>query len=305
MRIEQGASRFPPRFVWSEVRSDALERAVAAARDADLVIAVAGITSALEGEEMQVNIAGFRGGDRTSLDMPADEQKVLQAVKATGKPLVLVLMNGSALSVNWAEANADAILEAWYPGQEGGTAIAQTLSGANNPSGRLPVTFYKGIDQLPVFGNYSMANRTYRYFSGTPLYPFGYGLSYTRFSYAGLTLSRSRLKAGEPLRVDVTIRNNGRVPGDEIAQLYLSFPTASGMPIRALRGFSRVSLAPGKSKRVHFDLDARDLSSVTASGKRLVRPGTYHLTLGGGQPGPGIQIAPAEFSISGQYPLPL
>ena len=304
VRIEQGASRFPPRFVWSEVRSDALERAVAAAREADLVIAVAGITSALEGEEMQVNIPGFKGGDRTSLDLPADEQKVLRAVKATGKPLVLVLMNGSALSVNWSEANADAILEAWYPGQEGGTAIALTLSGANNPSGRLPVTFYQGVDQLPAFEDYSMANRTYRYFTGTPLYPFGYGLSYTHFSYAGLGLSRSRLKAGETLGVDVTVRNDGGVPGDEIAQLYLSFPPAPGMPIRALKGFRRVSLPPGKSIRVHFDLSARDLSSVTAAGKRVVAQGLYHLTVGGGQPGPGVPIVSARFRVVGESSLP-
>jgi len=305
LRVEQGPSRFPPRLVWSEVRADALQRAVAAARDADIVVAVAGITSALEGEEMPVNIPGFKGGDRTSLDMPADEEKLLEAVKATGKPMVLVLMNGSALAVNWAAAHANAILEAWYPGQEGGTAIAQTLSGANNPSGRLPVTFYKGVDQLPAFGDYSMANRTYRYFTGQPLYPFGYGLSYTRFSYSTLAVSRSKLKAGDSLGVDVTVRNEGKMAGDEVAQLYLSFPSAPGMPIRALRGFNRVSLAPGESKRVHFDLGARDLSSVTADGKRIVAPGTYHLSVGGGQPGPGTAGSRADFSVSGAYTLPL
>jgi len=305
LRIEQGPSRFPPRLLWSEVRGDALGRAVAAAREADLVIAVAGITSALEGEEMPVNIPGFKGGDRTSLDLPADEEKVLEAVKQTGKPLVLVLMNGSALSVNWAAANANAIVEAWYPGQEGGTAIAQTLAGANNPSGRLPVTFYTGVDQLPAFGDYSMANRTYRYFTGKPLYPFGYGLSYTRFSYSGLAVSRKALKAGDRIGVDVTVRNDGKVAGDEVAQLYLRFPQAPGVPIRALRGFNRVSLAPGESKRVHFDLDARDLSSVTAAGKRIVAPGAYQVTVGGGQPGTGAPGATTSFSVNGSYPLPL
>ena len=305
LRIEQGPSRFPPRLVWSEVRGDALQRAVAAARNADLVIAVAGITSALEGEEMPVNIPGFKGGDRTSLDMPADEEKVLQAVKETGKPLVLVLMNGSALSVNWAAANANAILEAWYSGQEGGTAIAQTLSGANNPSGRLPVTFYTGVDQLPPFGDYAMKGRTYRYFTGKPLYPFGYGLSYTRFSYGKVALSRAKLKAGETLGIDATVRNDGAVAGDEIVQLYLSFPDAPGMPIRALRGFKRVSLAPGASTRVHFDLDPRDLSSVTQDGKRLVTPGTYRLSVGGGQPGTGAPTAAGTFNVAGEYPLPL
>jgi beta-glucosidase len=306
VRIEQAGGRFPPRFVWNEVHANALERAVSAARDADIVIAVAGISSALEGEEMPVNIPGFKGGDRTSLDMPADEEKLLEAVKATGKPLVVVLMNGSALAVNWASANANAILEAWYPGQEGGTAIAQTLSGANNPSGRLPVTFYKGIDQLPAFGDYSMANRTYRYFRGSPLYPFGYGLSYTHFGYSALSLSRGRIKAGEPIGVDVTVRNQGGLSGDEVAQLYLSFPAAPGMPIRALRGFSRVTLAPGESKRVHFDLDARDLSSVTAAGKRIVAPGVYHVTVGGGQPGTGAPVSSTtSFSVAGDYSLPL
>ena len=305
VRIEQGPSRFPPRFVWSEVRADALARAVAAARAADVVIAVAGISSALEGEEMQVNIPGFKGGDRTSLDMPEDEQKVLEAVKATGKPLILVLMNGSALAVNWAAANANAILDAWYPGQEGGTAIAQTLSGANNPSGRLPVTFYTGVDQLPPFGDYAMANRTYRYFRGTPLYPFGHGLSYTRFSYGKVALSRTSLKAGEPLRVEVTVRNEGQVTGDEIAQLYLSFPGVPGMPIRALRGFSRVHLAPGESKRIAFDLDARDQSSVDSGGRRKVIPGVYRLSVGGGQPGTGAPASAASLTVSGEYALPL
>jgi beta-glucosidase len=254
---------------------------------------------------MPVNIPGFKGGDRTSLDMPADEQKVLEAVKQTGKPLVLVMMNGSALSVNWAATNADAIVEAWYPGQEGGTAIAQTLSGANNPSGRLPVTFYTGVDQLPAFGDYSMANRTYRYFKGKPLYPFGYGLSYTHFSYGKISLSQARLKAGASLSVDVTVRNDGKLAGDEIAQLYLSFPNAPGMPIRALRGFGRVSLAPGETRKVHFDLDARDLSSVDTAGKRSVIPGVYRISVGGGQPGTGAPITESTVTVSGSHPLPL
>jgi beta-glucosidase len=305
VRIEQSPSRFPPRFVWNEVRKDALGRAVDAARKADIVIAVAGITSVLEGEEMNVNVPGFHGGDRTSLDMPADEEAVLKAVKETGKPLVVVLMNGSALSVNWAAAHADAILEAWYPGQEGGAAIAQTLSGANNPSGRLPVTFYTGVDQLPPFGDYTMKGRTYRYFTGKPLYPFGYGLSYTRFSYGKIALSRPSLRAGETLGVDATVRNDGAVAGDEIVQLYLSFPDAPGMPVRALRGFTRVSLAPGASTRVHFDLASRDLSSVTEAGKRLVRAGTYRVTVGGGQPGSGAPDVAGSVVITGEYPVPL
>jgi len=304
VRIEQTPSRFPPRFVWNQVHADALARAVAAAKQADLVIGVVGITSALEGEEMTVNVPGFVGGDRTSLDVPADEEAVLKAVKATGKPLAVVLMNGSALSVNWAAANADAILEAWYPGQAGGTAIGETISGANNPAGRLPVTFYTGVDQLPPFKDYAMKGRTYRYFTGKPLYPFGHGLSYTSFAYGTPVLSSAAVKAGAPLGVDVEVRNTGTRAGDEVAQLYLSFPQAPGMPIRALRGFARVHLAPGASTRVHFDLDARGLSSVTEAGKRIVAPGAYRLSVGGGQPGTGAPTVAAGFTVAGTMALP-
>ena len=167
---------------------DAEARAVAAAREADVVVAVVGITSDLEGEENGVDQPGFKGGDRTSLDLPREEQELLEAVKATGKPLVVVVMSGSAIALNWAKQNANAILQAWYPGEEGGTAIAETLDGDNNPSGRLPVTVYTGVEQLPEFTDYSMARRTYRYFDGEPLFPFGYGLSYSSFAYSGLKL---------------------------------------------------------------------------------------------------------------------
>nr|WP_299911788.1 glycoside hydrolase family 3 C-terminal domain-containing protein [Sphingomonas bacterium] len=304
VRIEQSPSRFPPRFVWNQVHADALARAVAAAKSADLVIGVVGITSALEGEEMTVNVPGFVGGDRTSLDVPADEEAVLKAVKATGKPLAVVLMNGSALAVNWAAANADAILDAWYPGQAGGTAIGETLSGANNPAGRLPVTFYTGVDQLPPFKDYAMAGRTYRYFAGKPLYPFGHGLSYTSFAYGKPILSSATVKAGGTLGVDVEIRNSGKVAGDEVAQLYLSFPQAPGMPIRALRGFTRVHLAAGASTKVHFELDPRGLSSVTAAGRRVVALGAYMLSIGGGQPGSGAVTVAAGFRVTGSLALP-
>jgi len=304
VKIEQTPSRFPPNLVWAPVLEDPLGRAVAAAKTADLVIAVTGITSALEGEEMKVDVPGFSGGDRTSLDLPADEDAVLKAVKATGKPLALVLMNGSALSVNWAAQNADAILEAWYPGQAGGTAIGETLSGANNPAGRLPVTFYTGVDQLPPFKDYAMKGRTYRYFAGTPLYPFGHGLSYTSFAYAKPVLSRAVVKAGDTLGVDVAVRNSGARDGDEVVQLYLSFPRAPGMPIRALRGFARVHLAAGASGKVHFDLNPRDLSSVTEAGDRVVAPGAYSLSVGGGQPGSGATTVAAGFTVSGSLKLP-
>ncbi|HEX3472433.1 MAG TPA: glycoside hydrolase family 3 C-terminal domain-containing protein, partial [Silvibacterium sp.] len=186
----------PPALVWSKVDLNPSPEAIAAAKDADVVVAVVGITSELEGEEMPVNEVGFKGGDRTSLDLPKPEEDLLEAVAATGKPLVVVLMNGSALSVNWAREHANAILEAWYSGEEGGAAVAETLSGRNNPAGRLPVTFYTGVSQLPAFEDYSMKGRTYRYFDGAPLYPFGHGLSYTTFAYSGLKLPTEPVTAG-------------------------------------------------------------------------------------------------------------
>ena len=176
----------------------------------------------------------------------------MEAVAATGKPLIVVLMNGSALSVNWAKDHANAILESWYAGEEGGAAIAETISGKNNPGGRLPVTFYTGVNQLPPFEDYAMKNRTYRYFDGTPLYPFGYGLSYTTFSFSDLKLSTSALNAGDPLNVEATVTNKGKIPGDEVAELYLSFPKVPGAPNIALRGFQRVHLSPGASQKVQF-----------------------------------------------------
>jgi len=304
VRIEQTPGRGPLiKFVWTHIIDKPLERAVAAAKKADMVIAVAGITSALEGEEMQVDVPGFSGGDRTSLDMPKDEEDVLKAVRPAARKLVVVLMNGSALSVNWAAEHADAILDAWYPGEEGGTAIAQTLAGDNNPSGHLPVTFYTGVEQLPPFDDYAMAGRTYRYFTGKPLYPFGHGLSYTRFAYDGLKVAPS-LKAGDTLGVDVTVKNTGARHGDAVAQLYLGFPGRPGQPLRALRGFTRVSLKVGESRKLHFDLSPRDLSSVTPAGDRVVAPGAYRVSVGEGQPGAGAAVAAGKFTVVGTAALP-
>jgi beta-glucosidase len=305
IRIEQNPGTGPIMALrWTRIDPDALAHAVEAARKADVVVAVVGITSALESEETQINIPGFQGGDRTSMDLPAEEEAILEAVKKTGKKMAVVLMNGSALSVNWAAKNADAILDAWYSGEEGGTAIGQTLSGANNPAGRLPVTFYKSVDDLPPFDDYSMANRTYRYFKGAPLYPFGFGLSYTKFTYTGLKLSAPRLAAGGNLGVDVTVKNSGTRAGDEVAQLYLSFPKLPEMPIRALRGFQRLSLRPGESRRIHFELAPRDLSSVMPDGDRMVTPGAYRLTVGGGQACAGAASVAATFAVTGQATLP-
>jgi beta-glucosidase len=291
-------------LVWLSLISNAAELAVEAAQSADAVIAVVGITSQLEGEELQVSIPGFKGGDRTTLDLPQEEEELLQLLKKTGKPLVVVLMNGSALSVNWAEKNAGAILEAWYPGEEGGTAIAETLAGVNNPAGRLPVTFYKSVDQLPPFEDYSMNNRTYRYFTGHPLYPFGYGLSYSKFSYSKVKLSTAKLDAGDSLSVDADVKNSSEREGDEVVELYLTFPKSPEAPLRALRGFQRIHLRPRETQHLRFTLNSRDLSSVNEIGDRLVAPGKYRISLGGGQPGTGATSVTAGFTIRGQQNLP-
>jgi beta-glucosidase len=292
------------KLIWSREIPDPLERAVEAAKAADLVIAVVGITSDLEGEEMDVEVAGFRGGDRTTLDLPLVEEDLLKAMKATGKPLVVTLMNGSALSVNWADANANAMVDAWYSGEEGGAALAETLSGANNPAGRLPVTFYKSVDQLPPFTEYAMKERTYRYFHGTPLYPFGYGLSYTQFAYSDLKLSNQNLSAGEALTAEVEVKNTGSLDGDEVIETYLIPPQVAGAPILALRGFERVSLRAGETRRVHIALTPRDLSIVRDTGDRVIAPGAYQLSVGGRQPGKGSATVVGKFTIQGEKKLP-
>ncbi len=291
-------------LVWAKVDLRPQPEAIAAAKDADVVVAVLGISSELEGEEMQVSEPGFKGGDRTSIDLPKPEEELLEALKATGKPVVLVLTNGSALAVNWADKNVNAVLEAWYPGEEGGTAVADTLSGRNNPSGRLPVTFYTGVDQLPPFENYAMQGRTYRYFKGTPLYPFGYGLSYTRFSYKEINLPKSPVVAGQPMTADVTVTNDGGTAGDEVAQIYLTFPPVPGAPLRAMRGFKRVHLAPGQSQKVHFQLQPRDLSLVTDAGEPVVAAGPYTVFIGGGQPDTKAPGVSGRFSVDGTMKLP-
>jgi beta-glucosidase len=268
------------------------------------VIAVLGITSELEGEEMQVSEPGFEGGDRTSLDLPKPEEDLLEALVATGKPVVLVLTNGSALGVNWAKEHVNAIVDAWYPGEEGGTAVAETLSGRNNPAGRLPVTFYTGVDQLPPFESYAMKGRTYRYFEGKPLYPFGYGLSYTTFSYSDLALPTSAISAGQPLVAEVTVTNTGKLAGDEVAQLYLSFPDVGGAPIRALRAFQRLHLDPGQSQKVRFDLRPRDLSMVSDAGEPVIPEGKYSVSVGGGQPNTGLPTVNGTFEVKGSFVLP-
>jgi beta-glucosidase len=291
-------------LVWKRV-SDApsaeLRRAAAAA---DVLVAVVGLTSDLEAEETGVTVPGFSGGDKTTLDLPADQIAMLEQAKATGKPIVLVTMNGSPINLAWAKDNAAAVLEAWYPGETGGTAAANILTGRTNPSGRLPLTFYRSVGDLPPFGDYAMKGRTYRYFAGTPVYPFGHGLSYTKFGYAPLTVTPARGGAENGLRVTTRLTNQGDRPGEEVAQLYLDFPDRPGTPRIALRGFQRVALRPGEARSLTFDLSPRDLSTVALDGARSVAAGTYRVTVGAGQPGTGVAGQTASFTARQSADLP-
>ena len=279
----QNVGNSEARLLWSlpsQIGQDALE----AARKADLVVMVGGLSPRIEGEEMKVDAEGFSGGDRTSLDLPAPQEQLLERIHALGKPTVLVLMNGSALAINWADEHLSAIVEAWYPGEEGGTAVAGLLAGDFSPAGRLPVTFYKSTDQLPAFEDYSMSKRTYRYFGGEPLYPFGYGLSYTTFSYGNPSMEKATISAAGEETVSVEVANTGAMAGDEVVELYLTHPGVAGAPRRALRGFQRVHLNRGEKKNVAFKLRERDLSIVDEAGKRRILPGKVEVWIGGGQP---------------------
>ena len=251
--------------------SGLLAEAVRVAQQADAVVLCLGLTARLEGEEMPVAIEGFRGGDRTRIDLPAAQERLLERIVAVGKPTVLVLMSGSALAVNWAEAHIPAIVEAWYGGQAAGSALADVLFGDYNPGGRLPVTFYKSVDDLPPFSDYRMAGRTYRFFKGTPLYPFGYGLSYTTFAYRNLRASAERLGSRDTLIVSVDVTNTGRRPGDEVAQLYVRhLGSRVERPNEDLRGFRRVTLKPGETRTIEFSLPASSLAYWNPDGHRWV-----------------------------------
>ena len=291
-------------LVWKRVSADPASDLRKAAMEADVLVAVVGLTSDLEAEESPVQIPGFKGGDKTSLDIPADQQALLEEARATGKPLVVVTMNGSPINLSWTKDNANAILEAWYPGQSGGLAVANILSGKTNPAGRLPLTFYRSVDDLPPFEDYRMQGRTYRYFTGKAVYPFGYGLSYTTFAYGPLQVEPAAGGAQNGLKVTTSVRNTGSRAGDEVAQLYLDFPDLPGAPNIALRGFRRVHLQPGEERQVVFDLTPRDLSAVTLDGQREVMAGSYRVTVGSGQPGTGVPGQSADFSTGAAVLLP-
>ena len=275
------------KLVWGPPRlaETMFDEAVRAAREADVVVMALGLAPSIEGEERDVKLEGFRGGDRTSLELPKPQDELLRAVHAAGKPVVLVLFSGGGLGVNWADANVPAVVQAWYPGEEGGAGLADVLFGDYNPAGRLPVTFYKSASQLPPFDDYGMEGKTYRYFRGEPLYPFGHGLSYTRFEYRDLKVKRS-VKAGEKVRVSAEVRNAGALEGDEVAQLYVTDADAPPpAPLRSLKGFERVRLRPGESRRVSFTLAPEDLALTDDAGRRFLEPGEFKVTVGGKQPG--------------------
>ena len=259
------------------------QEALDAARAADVVVFVGGLTGDVEGEEMKVSYPGFAGGDRTDTRLPAIQRKLLEALHATGKPVVLVLTTGSALAVDWAKDNLPAILVAWYPGQRGGGAVADVLFGDANPAGRLPVTFYKADEKLPAFDDYAMAGRTYRYFEGEPLYPFGHGLSYTRFDYSGLVLDRTTVGATDEVEVTVKVRNAGDVAGDEVVQLYLHpLEPRRERAIAELRGFQRVHQRPGEEREVRFAIKPeKDLRIYDDQAQAYaVDPGRYEVRVG-------------------------
>ncbi|MCY1646627.1 glycoside hydrolase family 3 C-terminal domain-containing protein [Caulobacter sp. SL161] len=282
IEARQDGERGTQGLIWSQPADDSAS-ALAAAKGADLVIFAGGLSARVEGEEMRVHAQGFAGGDRTSLDLPAPQQKLLEDLHGLGKPVILVLMNGSAIATNWADKTLPAIVEAWYPGGEGGTAIAGLLAGDYSPSGRLPVTVYRSVDQLPPFKDYNMAGRTYRYFGGEALYPFGYGLSYTRFTY-GKPVLKAAVAAGQAVKVSVPVTNSGGRDGDEVVQLYVTRPGVVGAPIRTLKAFKRLSLKKGQTQTVSFDLPPEAFATVDPEGQRVIEAGVADLWIGGGQP---------------------
>jgi len=273
------------KLLWSISGKDYEQEAVEKAKKVDIVIMVMGLSPRLEGEEMDVRVEGFKGGDRLSLRLPAIQEKLIRTIHALGKPIVLVLLNGSALAVNWANEHIPAIVEAWYPGQAAGEAIADVLFGDYNPAGRLPVTFYRSVSQLPLFKDYNMKGHTYRYFGGEPLYPFGYGLSYTKFKYADLVVPKA-VQVGQDITISIDVQNIGKRAGEEVVQLYVTDVKASvPVPIRSLKAFKRLHLKSGEKKTVKFILTPKDLSLIDKEFNRVVEPGIFEVAVGGKQPG--------------------
>ena len=284
-------------LLWSAPLSTLRDEAVRAARQADVVIAFVGLSPELEGEELPIQLPGFRAGDRTDIALPAAQVTLLQTLATVDKPLVVVLMSGSAVSMPYAKQHAKALLEAWDPGQAGGTAIAETLAGDINPSGRLPITFYANVDQLPPFGDYDMANRTYRYFNGKPEFGFGFGLSYSGFEYRDLKLSSESLAADGALTATVRIKNVSSMAGDEVAEFYLTPPVSPTTPLRRLVGFSRLHLGPDEEKTVTVVLTAESVKTVAEDGSKVLLSGKYTIFCGGAQPAEASSWVEVSFQV--------
>jgi beta-glucosidase len=290
---------------WGATSARGFSEAISAAERADVVILCLGLSPKLEGEQGEV-AASDGGGDRSDIGLPSVQQSLLEAVCAVGKPVVLVLFGGSPLAVGWAHEHVPAILYAWYHGQEGGTAIADAIFGDYNPAGRLPVTFVRSLDQLPEFTDYRMRGRTYRYMMEEPLYPFGYGLSYTSFGYADLALSSTSITAGEELAVSVTVENTGQMSGDEVVEVYLEdLGSSFERPIRELVGFTRIHLSPGERKALSFKITPRQMALVDPAGKCVLEPGWFRVHVGGRQPDSrsfeltGTPVLSADYEVTG------
>ena len=265
-------------------RAGNLSEATSMAERSDVVVLCLGLSAEIEGEEGDASNSEA-SGDKLDLNLTGLQQRLMEEIVALGKPTVLVLLAGSALSITWADHNVNAILDAWYPGEEGGTAIADVLFGKESPAGRLPITFPRNIEDVPPMTNYSMKGRTYRYLEKEPLYPFGFGLSYTDFEYTDISISKSRLSAGEDLSVTAIVRNRGSRASDEVSQLYVKDLEAScRVPHHELRGFARLHLKPGESRIVEFSLTPKDISLIDELGQRWLEPGRFRVTIGGSQP---------------------
>lgn len=286
-------------LTWVETSRNLRKEALEAAKKADVIIFCGGISSNLEGEEMKLETDGFAHGDRTHINLPSIQEDLLKELHTTGKPIVYINFSGSAIALNWEAENLPAIVQAFYPGEATGTALARLLYGEVNPSGRLPITFYKSVNDLPDFKDYRMEGRTYRYFKGDVLYPFGYGLSYSKFEYKNLRVPES-VVTGNSLKIAVDIKNTGNHDGEEVAQLYVantstSFPTS----IRSLAGFKRVYVKKGETKTFEFELTPYQLSIINDSFKRVVTAGSFKIYVGGGQPNSNISFVETAISVTG------
>ncbi|WP_165876211.1 glycoside hydrolase family 3 protein [Mariniflexile fucanivorans] len=285
-------------LLWVKTDKDLLNPAIEVAKKAEVIVLCLGLSPEIEGEEMPVVLEGFDKGDRSEIELPKSQIKLLKEIQALGKPTILVLLNGSALAINWAADNVSAILEAWYPGEFGGYAIADVLFGDYNPAGRLPVTFYKSVNDLPDFKNYNMENRTYKYFKGDPLFPFGHGLSYTSFEYTNLNIP-DEVTINNDINVNVEVKNTGVVDGDEVVQLYVSHKGKANAATRTLVGFERIHLKAGEAKKVTFNISPKSYALISDEGESLVEPGSLEISVGGKQPGfKGVADTPTSGVIT-------